>query len=247
MTLAAVSHGGGRQTVAMLVLRAQGRIPHDLFLFANVGDRAENPDTLAYHRDIAVPYAREHGIELREVRWVDRTGRTRDLYDDLLRQDRSLSIPLRDSGGFGPRKCTARYKIEVVARELRRLGATLDDPAEIAVGFSVDEIERASTTPARQQWTRRTYPLLELGLRLADCMRLIAAAGLPIPPKSSCSFCPFQSQAQWNDQRTRHPALFARNAELDGIMRARHVRLRGDPAGLASPRRRRGRPAVARV
>lgn len=234
--IVAVSHGGGRQTIAMLVLAAQGRIPHRLFLFANVGDNAENPETLDYHRQIAVPYAERHGIELREVRWVDRTGRTRDLYDDLLRQDRSITIPLRDSSGFMNRKCTSTYKIEVVARELRRLGATKDNPAEVALGISVDEVERASTTPPKQQWTTRSYPLLDLGLRLSDCIALISDEGLPLPPKSSCSFCPFQSQDQWNRQRQTQPVLFARNARLDATLRDRHIRLRhGEPGGLASP------------
>lgn len=236
MSVMAVSHGGGRQTIAMLVLRARGEIPHNLFLFANVGERSENPDTLAYHREIAMPYAKKHGIELREIGWIDRSGRRRDLYDDLLRQENSLTIPLRDSGGFANRKCTSRYKIEVVARELKLLGATAENPAEVAIGISVDEIERASPgIPRQQPWTKRTYPLLDLGMKVADCIRLIGDAGLPIPPRSACSFCPFQDAEQWRHQRRTRPGLFARNADLDRILRERHVRLRGDPAGLASP------------
>lgn len=233
--LTAVSFGGGRQTVAMLVLAAQNEIPYRLFLFANVGDNAEGPRTLTYFREHALPYAEAHGIELRELRWVDRTGRARDLYDDLLRQENSLTIPLRDSGGFGNRKCTSRYKIEVVARELKRLGATVQDPAEVALGISVDEIDRAKPgVPKQQPWTCRTYPLLDLGLRVSDCLRLVADAGLPPAPRSACHFCPFQDAEQWRWQRRERPDLFARNTALDATLRERHVRLRGDPAGLAS-------------
>jgi hypothetical protein len=231
-----VSFGGGRQTVALLVLAAQEVIPHRLFLFANVGERAESPGTLAYFHEHALPFAKAHGIELRELRWTDRSGRDRDLYDDLIDQENSLTIPLRDDGGFGNRKCTSRYKIEVVAREMRRLGATADQPAEVALGISVDEIERAKPgIPKQQPWTTKTYPLLDLGLRLSDCLRIIADAGLPRPPRSACSFCPFQTQEEWRRQRREAPALFARNADLDATLRARHLRLRGDPAGLASP------------
>lgn len=231
-----VSYGGGRQTTAMLVLAAQDRIPHRTFLFANVGDRAENPATLAYFHEHALPFAAKHGLELREVRWVDRTGRVRDLYDDLLRQDNSLTIPLRDSGGFGPRKCTSRYKIEVVAREVKRLGATVEQPFDVAIGIAVDEIERAKPGVVKQQpWTIRTYPLLDLGLFTRDCLRVIAEAGLPQPPRSACSFCPFQGEEEWRRQRDETPELFARNVALDATMRERHERLRGDPAGLAHP------------
>jgi len=231
----ACSFGGGVQSTACLVLAAQGRIDFPLFLFANVGDRAENPQTLAYLACHAKPYAAENGIELVDLRWVDRTGRERDLYDDLLRQDNSLTIPLRDTGGFGNRKCTQRYKIEVVARELRRRGATATAPAEVALGFSVDEIERARPGVDRKHpWTTKVHPLLDLGLSRTDCRRIIADAGLPVPPKSSCWFCPYQGTEQWRQRRRGEPEVFARAVELDRLLSERHERLRGDRAGLAS-------------
>lgn len=231
-----VSFGGGRQTVAMLVLAAEEKIPHRSFLFANVGDDAENPATLAYLHDHAMPYAERHGLELREVRWIDRTGTPRDLFHDLIRQTNSLTIPLRDSGGFGPRKCTSRYKIEVVARELKRLGATPEQPVEVAIGISVDEIDRANPGVVKQQpWTFRTYPLLDLGLKVRDCIAVVRKAGMPQPPRSACWFCPFQGEEEWRHQRETRPDLFDRAVALDAIMRRRHIALRGDPAGLAHP------------
>lgn len=42
------SFGGGQQSVAALVLAAQGRIDYRTFLFANVGDDSERKGTLAY-------------------------------------------------------------------------------------------------------------------------------------------------------------------------------------------------------
>jgi len=61
------SFGGGRQSMAVLVLAAQGKVQYDAFLFANVGDDAENPDTLIYLRDYAYPFAEKHGLHLEEV------------------------------------------------------------------------------------------------------------------------------------------------------------------------------------
>lgn len=234
--LVATSHGGGRQTTAVMVLAARGDIDCRTFLFANVGDKAENPDTLAYHREIAIPFAARHNIELTELRWIDRTGRTRDLYEDLIERDNSLTIPLRDTGGFGNRKCTQRYKIEIVARELRRRGATETSPATLMMGISTDEWQRAREgRDPKFPWLIKSNPLLDLGYSLRDCIRIIGEAGLPTPPKSSCWFCPFQRIEQWRDRKRRQPDLFDKAAELDTIMRARHVRLRGDDAGLASP------------
>lgn len=233
--LRACSYGGGVQSTALLVLASQGRIEFPLMLFANVGDQAENPETLAYYHQHAVPFAEAHGIELVELRWVDRTGRTRDLYEDLLRQENSLTIPLRDSGGFGNRKCTGRYKIDIVARELRHRGATAEQPAQVALGFSVDEIERARPGVDRKHpWTVRVHPLLDLGLSRRDCLRVVADAGLPQPPKSSCWFCPYQGREQWRQRRRHQPELWARAVALDSTLSDRHERLRGDRAGLAS-------------
>lgn len=65
MTLRIISFGGGRQTMAMLVLVASGELGAiDAAVFANVGDDSENPDTLSYLRDFAHPYAKAHGIAL---------------------------------------------------------------------------------------------------------------------------------------------------------------------------------------
>lgn len=235
MTIRAVSFGGGVQSTALLVLAARGDIDFPLFLFANVGDQSENPDTLTYIAEHSAPYAAAHGVELAEVAWVDKTGRKRDLYEDLLASKRDIAIPLRlGSGAFGNRKCTARYKIEVVGRELKRRGATVDNPAVVGLGISTDEIWRAKVgVPKQQPWTTRVNPLLDLGLSRSHCHGIIDAAGLPQPPKSSCSFCPFQSPEQWRRQRENHPELYERNAALDDELRARHVRLRGDAAGLA--------------
>ena len=41
MTKYVFSCGGGVQSTACLVLAAQGKIPYQTFIFANVGDKAE--------------------------------------------------------------------------------------------------------------------------------------------------------------------------------------------------------------
>lgn len=234
MTIRAISFGGGVQSTALLVLQAQGHINFPLFIFANVGEQSENPETLDYLRNVALPFAKDNGIELIERSWITRKGEVRDLYVDLLRQERSVHIPVRlQSGAFGNRLCTVRYKIEVVGRELKKRGATVADPAIVGIGISTDEINRAQVgVPKKQPWTTKVNPLLDLGYSRRDCLRIVAEAGLPTPPKSSCSFCPFQGIAQWRHQRDSNPDLFKRNCELDEILSRRHEVLRGDRAGL---------------
>jgi hypothetical protein len=209
-----ISFGGGVQSTALLVLAAQGVVDFPAAVFSNVGDRAENPATLAYVAEHARPFAAEHGVELHEVRWRSK-GRDRDLYDDLVGSSRSIDIPVKMAGGApGHRKCTDRYKIAVIRRWCEAHGATAASPATIAVGFSTDEVERASSRHSAPT-ENVVYPLLELGLSRSGCARVIREAGLPVPPKSSCWFCPFQRPQQWAEMRRDQPGMFAAAVALE--------------------------------
>jgi 3'-phosphoadenosine 5'-phosphosulfate sulfotransferase (PAPS reductase)/FAD synthetase len=234
-----VSYGGGVQSTALLVLAAEGRIDFPLFVFANTGDDSENPATLDYVRRIAMPYAEAHRVELVERRRIMRDGSERTLLQEIESQDRSIPIPARmGAGGFGRKKCTERFKIAVVRREMRRRGATADDPATVAIGISTDEIERAGAGPGpdpRDPTRIRVYPLLDLGLSRQDCRNVIADAGLPIPPKSACSFCPLHDRESWRRQRRSDPERWALSVRVDGIVRDRAVRIGRGAMGLVSP------------
>jgi hypothetical protein len=227
------SHGGGWQSTACLVLAAQGRIDYRTFLFANVGEDSENPDTLAYFHEIAKPFAAKHGLELIELRRHMRDGSTRTLMEEIEQFPRSLPIPVRlQGGGFGTRRCTERFKIAVVGKWTREHGATEDNPATVGVGFSIDEADRAST---RQPiaWERRHFPLFDLRLSKTDCARIIVNAGLPMPSKSSCWFCPFKGLEDWRRLAREEPETFAKAVALEEMLAERHERLRGDKVWLS--------------
>lgn len=239
MTVRCVSYGGGVQSTALLVLAAEGRIDFPLFLLANVGDDSENPATLVFVRDHAAPYAAAHGIELMELERTMRDGTTRTLLEEIRTQDRSIPIPARmGSGGFGRKRCTDRFKIAVVRREVLRRGATADDPAVVAIGISTDEIDRAGAGagPDPRDPTRlRAYPLLDLGLSRQDCAATIRAAGLPVPPKSSCSFCPLHDKEGWRRLRREQPERWDVAVEVDATIRSRALALGRGDMGLVSP------------
>jgi len=225
--LRVVSHGGGVQTTAMLVLAAQGRIDYQTFLFANVGDDSEDPLTLRYLREIAKPYARRWNIGIYEIA---RPGDT--LYQRLLSPRRSVDIPVRMANGApGNRNCTAEYKIKVVGRWLKDRGATAENKATVAVGISKDEIHRASNRKIAPYETIE-YPLLDLRMNRADCAGLIQSAGLPLPPKSACWFCPFHKASQWAEMRRDREPLFIAAAGLEAQLIRKRATLGKDPVYL---------------
>jgi hypothetical protein len=220
-----IAYGGGVQSTALVVLAATGAIRADVALFCNVGDDSEHPATITYVRDVATPWAHEHGFTVETLHKRKRDGTPAEtLLERLMRpESRSLPIPVRmpDTGAPGTRSCTADYKIQVIGRWLRERGhgKTLG-PADVMIGISTDEIQRAGRG-RDEKWERRVYPLLDLGLSRTDCKNVIRDAGLAVPPKSACYFCPFHRPATWREMRRDEPDLFAKSQQLEDTLNER--------------------------
>lgn len=267
------NYGGGVQSTAALVLAARGRIDFRTFLMANVGDDSEDPRTMAYVRNVAVPYAAKHGIDLHILDRVKRDGSVETLWQRMAPEREWVEegkhtlrepIPVRgENGNPMGRACTQNFKTQVTAKWAKEHGARAPRPckdhtptdvkprdrwryarpacadcyqgnkAVVALGISLDEVQRANTSKAAGHEVL-TYPLIgvgeETGLTMTrqDCIALITDEGLPVPPKSSCFFCPFHSPAVWIELRRTQPALFERSLMLERRLIARRA-ARGKP------------------
>lgn len=225
--LRVIAYGGGVQSTALCVLATQGKLdgimggPVDAALFSNVGDDSEDPASLRYVAEVMTPWCAERGLPVLTLQRVRRDGATETLMQRLTRDSRSIDIPVRMAGGApGRRRCTGDFKIKVVSRWLREHGATVDDPARVAVGISTDEWHRINNRrvgPAEQP----AYPLIDLGLDRTACQQIIAQAGLPVPGKSSCFFCPFHRPAVFAEMRRDRPELFEKAAWLEDLLNER--------------------------
>jgi hypothetical protein len=63
--------------------------------------------------------------------------------------------------------------------------------------------------------------LLDLRMTRADCRRVIEQAGLPVPPKSSCWFCPFHKPDQWTQLKREQPELFDKAVAVEVLLNGR--------------------------
>ncbi|MFN8468258.1 MAG: hypothetical protein U0X20_22050 [Caldilineaceae bacterium] len=225
------SFGGGVQSTAVLVLAARREVDFQTFVFCNVGEDSENPDTLTYVEQYARPYAEAHGLEFVELR-KRVYGGPESLLHYTCRRKRQVPLPcwLR-SGTNCNRTCTYEFKIRVVGSFTVRRGARRKNVAINGMGISTDEAHRCRTYSVIP-WQMPNYPLIDLNLSREDCERLIASEGLPVPPKSSCWFCPFHRPEQWVELRAQHPDLFERALELEDMLNRRRELLGRDPVSL---------------
>lgn len=209
------SFGGGVQSVACLILSAQGKIDCDTFVFANVGDDSEHPATLDYFRNVAIPYARLRHIELLEVRRQKRDGSFPTIYQTMLSNQRAPIPVYLSNGAPAKRACTVDYKIRVIEKWCKRNGATKENPYNMLLGISFDEWKRMRTS--QSLYMKNVYPLVAMRLSRTDCIDIIIGEGLSIPHKSACWFCPYHSSDAWLELRSEEPELFEKACQMEAL------------------------------
>ena len=187
-----LSLGAGVNSVALLVLKAQSKVEFDVAVFADTG--GENPETYLYIEQVIKPFCERHKIPLEIIK---RQGK--DLYEECW--DRKI-IPTRMF-----RSCTDKFKIRVLKDYVRK-----NFPQEnitFLIGISTEENQRAKNGCGNE------YPLMDLDINREGCKKIISDAGLPIPIKSGCYFCPFTPKHGLLNLLKKHPELYAKAEELE--------------------------------
>ncbi|MGB3467242.1 MAG: hypothetical protein WBA74_18310, partial [Cyclobacteriaceae bacterium] len=141
-----------------------------------------------------------------------------------------------ESGSIGmlKRQCTQEYKIDQVHKAIRkayRLKRYQRAPkTEIWLGITIEEAARMKY-PAHK-WQVHVYPFcnykgedgqsIKLSFQTmsrADCTSWLKKHGFPIPGKSACFFCPYQSDARWLAMKKDRPLEWHSAVKLDKRIR----------------------------
>jgi hypothetical protein len=188
-----LSLGVGVNSIALLVLGAQGKVHFDEAVFADTG--SEQPETYEYWQNVVIPFCFDNGINLARI---NKEGKV--LYDDNFEKQ---IIPTR---AFRSCRVLKKYALAKYGKA---------NQVNFIIGFASDEKERADNCVLGNK-----YPLIEMGIDREGCKRIIRTVkmndkqvGLPVPVKSGCWFCPFQSEASWLRLLKKHPDLYMQ-AEL---------------------------------
>lgn len=201
-----LSYGGGHQTVAMIVLVAEGVLPRpDRIVCADTSREVRS--TWNYLVDNVQPYLEKHGLPPVEI--APHSLATVDLYG----KNGDMLLPAYTSTGKLPTFCSTEWKQRVVRRWLRGSGTPT---AEMWIGYAFDERKRWNKEQEPNTCWPNRFPLVEAMVRKADCVGIARKAGLADPEKSRCWQCPHQLNEEW---RSLPPDEFEKACQLDDFIR----------------------------
>lgn len=189
-----LSYGAGVNSTALLLFLIENNYPLDFVVFADTGD--EMPETYAYIRRIR-KYLRAKNIQYKQVKVQNQES----LSDRCLRR---RVIPSQMW-----RWCTRDLKVVPIYAFYRSLKSHVYQ----YVGIDYDEIRRMKDSKA--DYVTNIYPLVDYKIGRKDCIRLIKKARLPIPVKSGCYFCPFNTLERWADLYEKHPKLYQNAVRIE--------------------------------
>lgn len=218
--LLVVAYGGGINSSAMLVGMRNRDIRPDLILFADTGgEKPETYESLEFMDHWAFDC---FGVGITTVRASAKTDAT--LEANCLRLGTLPSIV------YGGRTCSLRWKLEPCEKFLNSWQPAKDAWAEgllisNAKGIDAGELRRAKDFSDKKM--KVIYPLIEWGWYREDCIGAISDAGLPVPAKSACFFCPSSKKSEVLKLKRDHPDLFARSVAIEHAASEKLINIKG--------------------
>ena len=177
-----VSYGAGTNSTAMLIEMVRRGEHVDVITFADTGgERQETYDYLLMFSAWLV----ERGYP--EIIRVVKGGKAETLEENCLRMNMLPSV------AYGFKSCSLKFKVEPQEKfannwEPAKQAWAAGEKVIKCIGYDAGEPQRAKFDEDKKYKWR--YPLIEWGMGRDECIEAIRAAGLPLPGKSACFFCP---------------------------------------------------------
>lgn len=205
-----VSYGGGVNSAAMLVGMYERAILPDIILFADTG--GEKPETYEY---IRIMQQWLHVIGWPEIKIVSVADNPEAVSKSL--EENCLKMGSLPSIAYGWKTCSQRWKADPITKycnnnSLCKAAWALGLKVRHAIGYDFGESHRNLWDDKKTEWW---YPLREWRWGRKECVEAVNRAGLPVPRKSSCFFCPSSKKQDILWLRREHPDLFARAVAIE--------------------------------
>jgi len=187
MTKYILSYGGGVNSSALAIWLIENKKPLDYVVFADTGN--EIPATYEFIK-IFTEFLSKHNVQFKTLYPFGK----RSLY---LRCWVRKVIP-----SMLWRWCTRDVKV----KPIHKFYKSLKDDIHQYMGIDYDEVYRMKDSG--ETWIKNDYPLIDNQIGRDACISIIKNAGVPIPKKSGCFFCPFNNKERWEEIKRDYPALY---------------------------------------
>ncbi len=211
-----ISLGAGVQSSAMALMAANGEITPmpQLAIFADTGWESEQTYQWLHWLEKQLPYpvVKVSAGNIRNDQHNAVVGGKKNGGKRWASLPYFTKNPETGKIGMVRRQCTNEYKIQPIEQYLRReilkLKPRQRAPSHVVVtqwrGISIDESIRMK--PSGLKWLRVRYPLtMEKTMSRQDCKAWMKSKGYKEPPRSACLGCPFHSNKEWGDIKTKDP------------------------------------------
>lgn len=219
--------GAGVQSSTVLLMSLEGELPKiDHAIFADTG---WEPEAVYRQMDWLEAKARAAGVKVWRVKRDGSGIREWEAAGEMRNSRQFTTMPyfvLNDGDkGQVKRQCTNHFKIQPIARCLRRdilgLAPRQRAPKEPRInqwfGISWDEMQRMRTPdePFILNW----YPLISRRMTRRSCLDWLREHGHPEAPRSACIGCPYHSNREWREMKEHRPDEWQDALEFDAAIR----------------------------
>lgn len=200
-----VSYGGGVDSTAMIIWLIKNKKPIDYVVFSDTGN--EVPETYEFIEKHMIPYLNRYGIKFVVVY----PFKKRSLYTRCWKRE---VFP-----DTHHRWCTRDVKITPIHKFYKKLKGKIFE----YMGIAYDDIRRMK--PALEDYIEKIYPLVDNKLTRELCVAIIIQGNLPLPVKSGCFFCCYNTKERWDWLEDAHPELYKLAQQLEE--RSKHFKKSG--------------------
>ena len=207
--------GCGVNSVALAILLVKQGVVPDYILFANTGGHTnlgEKHETYRYKRFFSNWLKSKGYPEIKTVVY-----NAEGLYREVIRLKTLPSI------AFDWKTCSQKWKIQASDKYLKKKGITT---MKKIIGYDAGESHRSNKNYTQEGITF-WYPLVEMDLDRLDCVKIIIDAGLPLPPKSSCFFCPNMNDWEIHELKKEDPCRYDKAITMEENAQEKLTTIRG--------------------
>jgi hypothetical protein len=213
-----VAYGMGVDSTAMLVGMRRRGIRPDLILFADTG--GEKPETYDY-LPVIQRWLRKVGFPpVQIVRYVPKWTK-RGHYTTL--EENCLVNETLPSLAFGRKACSLKWKRAPQDKFVRQWEPAQETWAQgkkvvKAIGYDAGpaDMKRGHKLKDDEEYVY-WYPLREWGITREKAEAVIRSAGLPVPVKSACFYCPASKPHEIAALCKEHPDLATRIKKMEKV------------------------------